>query len=83
MFGFTGLQRVEAVYVPNRFDTGIIWTGIVARDGPVELWHFELTPAVPASAAPRSARQPQATDLAKVKNQAKDANRKKGGNGNV
>jgi hypothetical protein len=83
MFGFTGLQRVEAVYVPNRFDTGIIWTGIVARDGPVELWHFELTPAAAPTAALPKPVQPQATDLAKVKNQAKDANRKKGGNGNV
>jgi hypothetical protein len=27
LFGFAGHQRVEAVYIPNRFDTGIVWAG--------------------------------------------------------
>ena len=82
LFGFTGLQRVEAVYIPNRFETDIIWSGIIARDGHVPLWHFEL--AAPAGAPvlplPMPA-QPTAEDLAKLKNQAKDADRKKGGDG--
>jgi hypothetical protein len=26
LYGCTGLQRVEVVYIPNRFDTGIVWT---------------------------------------------------------
>jgi hypothetical protein len=43
LFGFTGLQRVEAVYVPNRFDTAVIWTGIVARQDRKHLWNLELT----------------------------------------
>jgi len=42
LFGFEGLHRVEAAYVPNRFETEINWIGIVARDGSKSLWHFEL-----------------------------------------
>ncbi len=30
--GFAGLQRVEAVYVLNRFETRIDWAGVVATD---------------------------------------------------
>lgn len=79
LFGFAGLQRVEAVYIPNSFDTDIIWTGIVARDRHVRLWHFELAaPAIaPVVPLPQPA-QPTADDLAKLKNQAKDADRKTG-----
>jgi hypothetical protein len=82
LFGFTGLQRVEAVYVPNQFDTGIIWTGVVARDGHRELWHLELTApvSVPAATLPTPAAT-SADDLATVKNQAKNADRKQGDNG--
>lgn len=77
MFGFAGLQRVEAVYVPNRFDTGIIWSGIVAREGQTELWHHELTTpiTVPAATLPQPI-QPPAAALAKVKNRAQDADKK-------
>lgn len=78
LFGYEGLQRVEAVYVPNRFDTGIIWTGIVARDNTQHLWHFELaepvTMPVVSIAAPE---QPAAASLARVKNQVKDAKKEK------
>lgn len=42
LFGYTGLQRVEAAYVLNRFETEMDWVGIVARDGERHLWHFEL-----------------------------------------
>ncbi len=79
LFGFAGLQRIEAVYIPNRFDTDIIWTGIVARDGHIQIWHVELVaPAIaPIVPLPQPA-QPTADDLAKLKNQAKDADRKTG-----
>jgi hypothetical protein len=82
LFGFTGLQRVEAVYVPNQFDTGIIWTGVVARDGNRALWHLELTApvSVPVTALPTPA-PTSADDLATVKNQAKNADRKQDDNG--
>jgi hypothetical protein len=78
LFGFAGLQRVEAVYIPNRFDTGIIWTGIVAHDGNVEIWNFELLPpiATPVTTLPTTAPTPAAADLARVKNQAKRAENK-------
>jgi hypothetical protein len=82
LFGFTGMQRVEAVYIPNRFDNDIIWSGVVAHQGDAELWHFELTPpaAVPTATLPAPV-QPPTTDLAQVKNQAKGANQKKSDNG--
>ncbi len=83
LFGFTGLQRVEAVYVPNQFDTGIIWTGIVARDGHRELWNLELTaPALaPSATLPAPAPTP-ADDLVTLKNQDKKADRNRDGHGN-
>lgn len=81
LFGFTGLQRVEAAYVPNRFDTGIIWTGIVAREGHRELWHLELTaPAATSVATLPTAATTLIEDLVTLKNQAKSAD-KKGGHG--
>jgi hypothetical protein len=46
LFGFRGLQRVEAVYVLNRFETKIAWAGIVATEREMHLWHFELTDAI-------------------------------------
>jgi hypothetical protein len=42
LFGYAGLQRIEAAYVLNRFETEMDWIGIVARDGEHHLWHFEL-----------------------------------------
>lgn len=73
LFGYEGLQRVEAVYVPNRFETGIIWVGIVARNNAQHLWHFEL--AEPVTALPvvpiAAPEQPAVASLVKVKNQAK------------
>ena len=82
LFGFTGLQRVEAVYVPNQFDTGILWTGVVARDGSRELWSLELTAPIAVPVARLSAPASTTADnLASVKNQAKNANRKQGDNG--
>jgi hypothetical protein len=83
LFGYAGLQRVEAVYIPNQFDTDIIWSGIIARQGDLELWHFELAEPVvaPTATLPAPAQAP-ATDLVKVKNQAKGANQKKSNDGN-
>lgn len=42
LFGHNGLQRVEAAYVLNRFQTDIDWIGVVARNGRRPLWNFEL-----------------------------------------
>jgi hypothetical protein len=79
LFGYIGLQRVEAVYIPNRFDTDAIWTGIVAHDGNSDLWHFELAEpvAAPTATLPQPVQSP-AADLATVKNQAKGAKKKSG-----
>jgi len=82
LFGHPGLQRVEAVYIPNRFDTDILWSGIAARDGHMHLWHYELMAPAVAEVVPLPAPvQTTASDLAKLKNQGRDTDRKKGGNG--
>jgi hypothetical protein len=78
LFGFTGLQRVEAVYIPNRFETGIVWSGIVAREKNVHLWHFELTEpiVVPVLPAPKFA-QPSAASLVRLRHKVADDKEKK------
>jgi hypothetical protein len=78
LFGHPGLQRVEAVYVPNRFDTEIDWVGVVARQNKALLWNFELTEpaATPVVVLPTPAQPPPAT-LVKLKDQTRDRNRKK------
>ncbi len=40
--GLEDLQRVEAAYVLNQFQTKIDWIGIVARQKKQTLWSFEL-----------------------------------------
>lgn len=74
IFGFTGLQRVEAVYVPNRFDTGIVWTGIVARENNLHLWEHELLApvTVPVAILPLKTGSGSTASLAKLKNQSED-----------
>lgn len=78
LFGFTGLQRVEAVYIPNHFETDIVWCGVVAHHGDVELWHFDLPePAIAPPVTLPTVPAPAAEDLAKLKSQPKDAEQKK------
>lgn len=38
--GFDDVHRVEAAYVLNRFETGFVWSGIVARERSRLLWKF-------------------------------------------
>lgn len=42
LFGYQGLQRVEAGYVLNRFETEIAWVGVVAREDDEQLFHFDF-----------------------------------------
>ena len=42
LFGYEGLHRVELAHVWNRFETGLDWIGVVARERDRVLWHFEL-----------------------------------------
>ena len=42
LFGYEGLQRVEAAYVLSRFENDLDWVGIVARENHKSLWNFEL-----------------------------------------
>jgi hypothetical protein len=82
LFGYVGLQRVEAVYIPNRFDTGIVWAGIVAREKNVHLWHFELTAPTATPVVPLPAPvTPAPETLARLRNQSDDDKNKKNENG--
>jgi hypothetical protein len=78
LFGYSGLQRVEAVYIPNRFETGILWSGVVARENKIHLWHFELAEPVlvPVVSIPQPA-QPPAASLARLRDQSKGNKREK------
>lgn len=78
LFGYSGLQRVEVVYVLNRFETEIMWTGIVARENKTHLWHFELEAApieVPALVFPTA--QTSTAELAKIKDEKRAPDQKK------
>lgn len=82
LFGHPGMQRVEAVYIPNRYDTGIVYMGLVARENGAQLWHCDLpemavAPVEPLPIAPAAATRPAAT-LARLKNQNNQQTRKRG-----
>ena len=82
LFGYEGAQRVEAVYVPNRFDTGIDWTGIVARDRGSILWRSELVaPTAPSVVPMPTPVQPLAADLVKIKAHLKEQKKSDDGQG--
>lgn len=69
LFGHVGLQRVEAAYVLNQFETDVDWIGVVAQQEDKQLWNFELEDA-PAMARiippPPPAKRPTSA-LAKLK----------------
>jgi len=81
LFGYNGLQRVQIVYVLNRFETDIEWIGVVAHDKGEYLWHFELD--APASGAeivafvPKSPPQGDTAGLAKVRQPAGNSEQEK------
>jgi hypothetical protein len=74
LFGYAGLQRIEAVYVLSQFETDLFWVGIVAREQDVPLFHFSFDDLAPPAAeltplptAPR----PSPADLATLKRDGK------------
>ena len=52
LFGYKGLQRIEAAYVLNQFETDIVWVGAVARDGNLQLFHFQFDELVAPAKGP-------------------------------
>lgn len=48
LFGYTGLQRVEAVYVLDPLETEIIWSGIVARENGEVIWKLAFEDMIEA-----------------------------------
>ncbi|HEY1706701.1 MAG TPA: hypothetical protein VGG10_00440 [Rhizomicrobium sp.] len=81
LFGFPDEQRVEAVYVLNQYQTEIVWSGIVARDGSDVIWSFEFSAPKPMKLRPEAEKKSTAT-LAKVKKPAEEKNDKKSSGGN-
>ena len=45
LYGYSGLQRVRLCYVPDQFETKIVWTGVAAHYKGVFLWNIELNEA--------------------------------------
>lgn len=83
LFGYEGLQRVELVYVLNRFETAIDWIGIVARERDAVIWHFELEDDAASvetlpidTPAAETAEDGTAADIAKLKKGSDDAKKK-------
>lgn len=60
--GLEDLQRVEAAYVLNQFQTQIDWIGIVARERKKSLWNFELEGRGTVERLPLPDRQGTAAD---------------------
>jgi len=82
LFGYTGLQRVEAAYVLNRFETAVSWIGIVARADKKrkKLFDFELNELAAANEIkpfPTKATT-SPTDLAKIKKPSKQGEEDQG-----
>ena len=69
LFDHPGLQRIEAAYVLNQFESKVDWVGIVAWEQDKKLWHFELEDApsmVPVLPLHQPVKRP-ISDLAKPK----------------
>jgi hypothetical protein len=74
LFGYNGLQRIEAVYILNQFETGLFWTGVVAREQDVPLFHFSFDDLAPPAVEPTPlpmAPRPSPADLATLKRDGK------------
>lgn len=78
LFGYAGEQRVEAVYVLNQYDTDIVWTGIVARDGDNVIWSFEFGEGAKPMVLRPAAEKKSTAKLAKVKKPEAEKKKKSG-----
>lgn len=69
LYGFKGLQRVNLVYVPNEFETDLLWVGISARSKGSQLWKLELSTAGLAATARLPFLEPEVdpSRIAKIK----------------
>jgi hypothetical protein len=52
LFGYNGLQRVESAYVLNKFETEMMWIGLVAREKKSKLFYFEFNELAAPTEAP-------------------------------
>lgn len=83
LFGFSGYQRVQIVYVLNEYETAIDWLCVVARDGSKVLWHLELEDSavevetLPFSEAPAAS---SSADLVQIKKTVVDKKQADDGN---
>jgi len=84
MYGFSGLQRVKLCYVPDQFETSLIWVGVSASNKGQFLWKIELDD-VGAVAAPEMLPlvelEQNTAKLAKLKSADDESGKKKKNDG--
>lgn len=84
LYGYSGLQRVRLCYVPDKFETGLIWVGVSASNKGQFLWKIELND-IGAVAAPEMLPFVEAdmntAKLAKLKATDADTGKKKNNDG--
>lgn len=84
LYGFSGLQRVKLCYVPDEYETNLLWTGIAASNKGKFLWKIELedTGAVaPPARLPFPEEEVDTTRFARLKKPAEEKQDKKKDNG--
>lgn len=80
LFGQPGVSRVQAIYVPNDRETGIDWTGVVAKSASGDvLWEIEFTDEISAESVECLPREPEREEgpVVKLKDTAQAPNREK------
>jgi len=72
LYGFSGLQRVKLCYVPDQFETELIWVGVAASNQGKFLWKIQLDGAGAVSAPEMLPLVQTDTDTAKLVRLKKD-----------
>lgn len=84
LYGFSGLQRVKLCYVPDEYESSLLWTGIAASNKGKFLWKIELEDSG-AVEAPASLPFPEAevdtTRLARLRGPQENPQKKNRDNG--
>lgn len=85
LYGFKGLQRVKLCYVPDEYETNLIWTGIAATNHGRFLWKIELEDTGAKEAIPRLPFPDHEVDMTRIARlrPAGDQNQKKSDGGDT
>ena len=66
LYGYKNLQRVRLCYVPDQFETKVVWSGVAAHYLGVFLWNIELNKTGALAPLERLPLQEPALDIAKI-----------------